>query len=285
MPRMSTMNNSEDPMQYPMRLQKFLARAGAASRRGSENLMTAGRVRVNGEVVTELGFKVDPKKDRVTVDGIPYELAEKPVYLMLNKPAGYVTTMSDPQGRPCVADLVPTKRYPGLFAVGRLDRDTTGLLLFTTNGEAAHELLHPSHHVFKHYVALVEGTPSAFQLERLRKGIRLRDGMAQPAQVKVLGPSDQLYRRVAPEGVRGDVSVVGIRIQEGRKHQVKRMLGAIGHKVLVLHRDEFGPLRLSGVQQGHWRLLTDAETRSIEELVAQGQRQAQKARDEDQKRR
>ncbi|MGN0287770.1 MAG: pseudouridine synthase [Atopobiaceae bacterium] len=253
-----------------MRLQKFLARAGAASRRGSENLMTAGRVRVNGEVVTELGFKVDPNVDRVTVDGIPYELAEKPVYLMLNKPAGYVTTMSDPQGRPCVADLVPTKRYPGLFAVGRLDRDTTGLLLFTTNGEAAHQLLHPSHHVSKHYVALVEGTPTEHQLDRLRHGIRLRDGMAQPARVSILGPSDELYRTVAPEGARGDVSVVGIQVQEGRKHQVKRMLGAIGHKVLALHRDSFGPLTLSGVEQGHWRLLSAAETRSIEELVAAG---------------
>lgn len=257
-------------MVYPMRLQKFLARAGAASRRGSENLMTAGRVRVNGEVVTELGFKVDPNVDRVTVDGIPYELAEKPVYLMLNKPAGYVTTMSDPQGRPCVADLVPTKRYPGLFAVGRLDRDTTGLLLFTTNGEAAHQLLHPSHHVSKHYVALVEGKPTEHQLDRLRHGIRLRDGMAQPARVSILGPSDDLYRMVAPEGARGDVSVVGIQVQEGRKHQVKRMLGAIGHKVLALHRDSFGPLTLSGVEQGHWRLLNAAETRSIEELVAAG---------------
>lgn len=268
-------HTAPDGMAYPMRLQKFLARAGAASRRGSENLMTAGRVRVNGQVVTELGTKVDPRRDRVTVDGIPYELAERPVYLMLNKPAGYVTTMSDPQGRPCVASLVPTRRYPGLFPVGRLDRDTTGLLLFTTNGEAAHQLLHPSHHVSKHYVALVEGTPTEAQLERLRRGIRLRDGMAQPAQARVLGPSDALFSRVAPEGARGDVSVVGIRLQEGRKHQVKRMLGAIGHKVLALHRDSFGPLTLSNVEEGRWRLLTDAETRSIERLVAQSGRAPQ----------
>lgn len=255
---------------YPMRLQKFLARAGAASRRGAENLMTAGRVRVNGEVVTELGSKVDPRVDRVTVDGIPYELAEGPTYLMLNKPAGYVTTMSDPQGRPCVASLVPTRRYPGLFPVGRLDRDTTGLLLFTTNGEAAQQLLHPSHHVSKHYVALVEGTPSRSQLNRLRQGVRLRDGMAQPAEVRVLDPRDRLCLRVAPAGVGVGESVVALRIREGRKHQVKRMMNAIGHPVIALHRDQFGPLSLSGVEEGHWRLLSEAETRSIERLVAEG---------------
>lgn len=262
-----------------MRLQKFLARAGAASRRGSENLMTAGRVRVNGKVVTELGSKVDPRRDRVTVDGIEYRLAQGPAYLMLNKPAGYVTTMSDPQGRPCVADLVPTDRYPGLFAVGRLDRDTTGLLLFTTNGEAAQQLLHPSHHVSKHYVALVEGRPTEQQLERLREGVRLRDGMAQPAEVEVLGPTDELFRAVAPEGARGDVSVVGIRIREGRKHQVKRMLGAIGHKVLRLHRDAFGPLVLRDVAPGSWRPLTDEEVRAVERIVAEGKSEDMGERD------
>ncbi|MDY3900664.1 MAG: pseudouridine synthase [Atopobiaceae bacterium] len=253
----------------PMRLQKFLARAGAASRRGSENVMTAGRVRVNGEVVRELGSKVDPLRDRVTVDGVEFRIADGPTYLMLNKPAGYVTTMSDPQGRPCVADLVPCGRYPGLFAVGRLDRDTTGLLLFTTDGEAAHQLLHPSHHVSKHYVALVEGRPTAAQLDRLRHGIHLRDGMAQPAEAEVIGPDDALFGAVAPEGARGDVSVVGIRIQEGRKHQVKRMFGAIGHKVLRLHRDEFGPLRLTGVAEGRWRLLTDGEVAAIRRVVGE----------------
>lgn len=261
---------------YPMRLQKFLARAGAASRRGAENLMTAGRVRVNGEVVTELGSKVDPTKDVVTVDGVPFELAEKPTYLMLNKPAGYVTTMSDPQGRPCVASLVPTQRYPGLFPVGRLDRDTTGLLLFTTNGEAAHQLLHPSHHVTKHYVALVEGVPTEAELNRLRRGIRLRDGMAQPAEVRIVRPNERLFSCVAvPASLRKrgrdpQTSVVALRIAEGRKHQVKRMLAAIGHEVLDLHRDAFGPLELNDVEEGHWRLLTEAETRSIEKLVAKG---------------
>ena len=138
----------------PCALQRFLARAGVASRRGAERLMTAGRVRVNGEVVTELGSKVDPMSDVVSVDGIECHMLERPCYLMLYKPSGYVTTMSDPQGRHTVAELVPTDRFPGLFPVGRLDMDTTGLLLFTTNGNVGQELLHPSRHVEKHYVAL-----------------------------------------------------------------------------------------------------------------------------------
>ena len=131
--------------EYPhtMRLQRFLARAGVASRRGSENLMTAGRVTVNGKVASELGTKVDVDCDVIAVDGHVVKLAEHPVYLMLHKPAGYLTTMSDPKGRPCVAELVPTDLHPGLFPVGRLDLDTTGLLLFTTDGDLAHELLHP----------------------------------------------------------------------------------------------------------------------------------------------
>lgn len=146
-----------DSMLVPMRLQRFLARAGVASRRGSEGLMTAGRVRVNGEVKTELGTKVDPRCDEVTVDGVPVVLGSGPAYIMLNKPAGFLTTMSDPHGRPTVAELVPSKKFPGLFPVGRLDMDTTGLLLFTTDGDLGQRLLHPSHHVWKTYRAIVDG--------------------------------------------------------------------------------------------------------------------------------
>ncbi len=154
----------------PMRLQKFLARAGVASRRGSENLMTAGRITVNGEVVTELGSKVDPLVDQVAVDGVPVRLEGGPVTIMLHKPAGYVTTMSDPQGRPTVAELVPTDRFPGLFPIGRLDFDTTGLLLFSTDGEPGNGLLHPRHHVEKRYLALVNGKPTPEQLDQLGAG-------------------------------------------------------------------------------------------------------------------
>ncbi|WP_270574145.1 pseudouridine synthase, partial [Candidatus Collinsella stercoripullorum] len=171
----------------PMRLQRFLARAGVASRRGSEDLMTAGRVAVNGVVVTQLGTKVDPARDTVTVDGVPVRPGGTAVHLVLNKPAGYVTTMRDPQGRPCVADLVPTDRFPGLFPVGRLDRDTTGLLLFTTDGDLAQDLLHPSRHVYKTYLALVDGRVADAELEPLRRGIELDDGPCQPARCRLLG--------------------------------------------------------------------------------------------------
>lgn len=255
---------SDEETLYPMRLQRFLARAGVASRRGSERLMTAGRVCVNGVVVTELGSKVDPMKDVVTVDGVECSIAQTHVYLVLNKPAGYLTTMSDPKGRPCVATLVPTDRYPGLFPVGRLDSDTTGVLLFTTNGMAGQNLLHPSHHVDKHYVALVEGTPTRQQLAELARGVMLDDGPAAPAEARLLDARDPLCETVAPFGVGGWQSVVGITIHEGRKHQVKRMLAAIGHPVVALHRDSFGPLRVNDVEEGCWRMLTLDERSALE---------------------
>lgn len=240
-----------------MRLQRFLARAGAASRRGSENLMTAGRVRVNGAVATELGTKVDPLRDEVTLDGRPVRLPDGPVYLMLNKPAGYLTTMSDPQGRPCVASLVPCDRYPGLFPVGRLDKDTTGLLLFTTDGDLAQNLLHPSKHVDKRYVAQVDGVVGEHDLEPLRWGIELDDGPCQPARARVLRPADA--KAVCPDGVPAGTTCVEVVIHEGRKNQVKRMLGKIGHPVLRLHRSTFGSLELTGVKPGSWRRLTEEE--------------------------
>ena len=246
---------------YPMRLQKFLARAGVASRRGSENLMTAGRVTVNGRVVTELGSKVDPKTDVVRVDGRVVHLADQSVYLMLNKPAGYLTTMSDPQGRPCVASLVPRGRYPGLFPVGRLDLDTTGLLLFTTDGQMGQRLLHPKHHVPKTYRALVEGVPSERELDRLRAGIVLDDGPTQPAEVRLDGVEGG-----AVHGARGahtGRARVTIQIREGRKRQVKRMFLAIHHKVIELHRDQFGPLELGDLPEGSWRALVQSEVEAL----------------------
>ena len=169
------MSDATPEQPFPMRLQKFLARAGVASRRGSEDLMTAGRVSVNGQIVTELGSKVDPKVDVVCVDGREVHLEDGSVYLMLHKPKGYLTTMDDPQGRPCVAQLVPRGRYPGLFPVGRLDKDTTGLLLFTTDGDMGQRLLHPKHHVDKTYQAHVAGVPDEVDLARLRGGIMLDD--------------------------------------------------------------------------------------------------------------
>ena len=193
---------------------------------------------------------------------------------MLNKPAGYVTTMSDPQGRPTVAALVPAREHPGLFPVGRLDLDTTGLLLFTTDGDLGQALLHPSRHVEKHYVALVSGTPSERDLERLRRGIMLEDGPAAPAGAELVAPSDPLFSVVAPRGAGrtggGEPNAVrGHHHPRGRKHQVKKMLLAIGHRVLSLHRDAFGPLALGDLREGAWRELSEAESRALRERPTQ----------------
>lgn len=271
----------------PMRLQKFLARAGAASRRGSENLMTAGRVTVNGQVVTELGSKVDPLVDQVAVDGVPVRLEGGPVTIMLHKPAGYVTTMSDPQGRPTVAELVPTDRFPGLFPIGRLDFDTTGLLLFSTDGELGNGLLHPRHHVEKRYLALVNGKPTPEQLDQLEQGIQLDDGMTAPAKASLVEGAEAkraLSMLEVPPAVpdrepNGSVpspqraailrkrsqqrAVVRVVLREGRKRQVKRMLSAIKHGVLALHRDSFGPIELGDLPRGQWRELTPEEVAAL----------------------
>ncbi len=244
----------------PLRLQKFLSRAGVASRRGSETLMSAGRVRVNGEVVTELGSKVDPRVDHVFVDDREVFIQDQPVYIMLYKPAGYITTMFDPHGRPCVKELVPTDRYPALFPVGRLDMDTTGLLFFTTDGELAQKCLHPSRHVDKHYVALTKGKVTAKNLDALRKGVMLEDGMTQPCKAELLKWDDAKAQPVLNvEAFEKKQSIVELTIHEGRKRQVKRMLDFVGNPVVRLHRDSFGPLRLSEVAEGQWRHLTDAE--------------------------
>lgn len=242
--------NSPEERLVPMRLQKFLARAGAASRRGSENLMTAGRVTVNGEVVTELGAKVDPATDVVAVDGIVYAIADAPVTIMLHKPAGFLTTMTDPFDRPCVASLVPVDRFPGLFPVGRLDKDTTGLLLFSTDGELGHGLLHPRKHVDKTYQAHVSGCVSDSEAQRLRNGIVLDDGPTLPADVVI-------------EHTGKKASDLAITIHEGRKRQVRRMCAAIGHDVLKLHRASFGPLELGSLPEGQWRKLSEEEVLAL----------------------
>ena len=281
----------------PMRLQKFLARAGAASRRGSENLMTAGRVTVNGQVVTELGSKVDPLVDQVAVDGVPVRLEGGPVTIMLHKPAGYVTTMSDPQGRPTVAELVPTDRFPGLFPIGRLDFDTTGLLLFSTDGELGNGLLHPRHHVEKRYLALVNGKPTPEQLAQLEQGIQLDDGMTAPAKAALVegveaeralsmlevppAVPDHEPNGSVPSPQRAAIlrkrsqqrAVVRVVLREGRKRQVKRMLSAIKHGVLALHRDSFGPIELGDLPRGQWRELTPEEVAALHASIKVGERE------------
>lgn len=232
----------------PLRLQKFLARSGVASRRSSENLMTAGRVTVNGVVVTELGAKVDPLADEVAVDGVPVDLAADAVTIMLHKPAGVVTTMKAQSDKPIVADLIPRDRYPGLYPIGRLDADTTGLLLFSTDGELGNGLLHPSKHVPKTYKARLERALAPRDADRLRTGVVLDDGPTQPAELRI---------------DKRDARMVRITIHEGRYHQVKRMFEAVGNPVVALHRESFGNLALGNLKPGDWRILTSDEVAAL----------------------
>jgi 23S rRNA pseudouridine2605 synthase len=224
-----------------VRLNAWLARAGVASRRGADELIKAGRVTVNGEP-GELNTFV-AARDRVELDG--RNLARQPLaYVLLNKPPGVVTTAHDPGGRPTVVGLVghPSRIVP----VGRLDADTTGALLLTNDGELAHRLAHPRYEVDKVYVADVDGDPSREVLAALEQGIDLEDGRTAPARARRLG--------------RGRVELV---LHEGRKHQVKRMLDAVGHPVRRLHRSGYGPLSLAGLEPGEWRELTIAEVTAL----------------------
>jgi 23S rRNA pseudouridine2605 synthase len=226
------------------RLQKVLARAGLGSRRVCEGLIADGRVTVDGEVAV-LGRRVEVTTARIEVDGILLPVAPGLVYYLLNKPAGVITTASDPQGRPTVLALVPAE--PRVFTVGRLDQDTEGLLLLTNDGALAQLLSHPSHGVDKEYVAEVEhGTPAPGALRRLRQGVDLEDGRTAPAAVGVLAPG-----------------VIRLVIHEGKNRQVRRMCDAVGHPVRRLVRTRIGTLRDTGLAPGRWRDLTGAEVRAL----------------------
>jgi 23S rRNA pseudouridine2605 synthase len=228
-----------------VRLNAYLARAGVASRRKADELIKAGRVTVNGER-GELNTFVG-KDDRVELDGRP--LARQPLaYVLLHKPAGVVTTASDPHSRPTVVELV-SDHETRLVPVGRLDADTTGALLLTNDGELAHRLAHPRYEVEKVYEAEVEGEPSERALRRLELGIELDDGPTAPAHAERLGPSR-----------------VELAIHEGRKHQVKRMLEAVGHPVTRLHRSRYAGLSLDGLAPGAWRELEPGEVARLQSL-------------------
>lgn len=226
------------------RLHKFMARCGVASRRACETLIAEGRVQVNGRTVTEPGFQVDPATDEVRVDGRVLRPVVQLHYLMLHKPAGYVTTASDPQGRPTVMELVPA--MPRLYPVGRLDLDTEGLLLLTNDGPLAHRLTHPRYGVPKLYRAKVAGLVVPEALERLRTGVLLDDGPTAPARVRLLRQET-------------GTALLELELTEGRKRQVRRMCAAVGHPVLHLRRVGFGPLRLGRLPKGAYRPLTPDE--------------------------
>lgn len=226
------------------RIQKILAHGGVASRRAAEALIEAGRVRVNGRVVTELGAKADPRKDRVEVDG-KRVVAEELVYIVLHKPRGVVSTMSDPEGRPSVKELL-ANAGARVYPVGRLDFATSGVLLATNDGELADGLLHPRKTVPKTYVLKVKGVMSAADLERWRKGVRLEDGMTLPAEAKVLRHE-------------GDKTWLELTIREGRNQQIRRMGEATGFPVMRLARVAFAEVSAEGLAPGRWRHLTRDE--------------------------
>jgi 23S rRNA pseudouridine2605 synthase len=230
------------------RLQKVLAATGWGSRRACEDLIAAGRVRVNGDVA-ELGRRVDPQHDLIEVDGAPVGVKPGLVYYLLNKPRGIVTTAKDTHGRPTVVELVPDE--PRVFPVGRLDVDTEGLLLLTNDGELAHRVSHPSHGVDKEYLAHVRGRVSAGELKQLREGIELDDGITAPAEASQPSPG-----------------VVKITIHEGRNRQVRRMCDAIGHPVLRLVRTRIGPISDRSLRPGDWRELSPGERKALTEAVA-----------------
>ncbi|HEX6423705.1 MAG TPA: pseudouridine synthase [Acidimicrobiales bacterium] len=232
------------------RLQKVLAQAGLGSRRTCEELIAAGRVRLNGEVAT-LGARADPETDVVEVDGARIGVRQGLAHYLLNKPAGVVTTAADPQGRPTVVDLVPGE--PRVYPVGRLDADTEGLLVLTNDGDLAHRLTHPSFGVDKEYLAEVEGTPSRGALRRLRQGVDLDDGPTAPARASLVGDH-----------------TVRITLHEGRNRQVRRMCEAVGHPVRRLVRVRIGPLSDRRLAPGAWRPLTQAEVRALERAAAGG---------------
>jgi 23S rRNA pseudouridine2605 synthase len=230
------------------RLQKVLAQLGVGSRRACEELIAAGRVAVNGEIAV-LGRRVDPGTDRVAIDGVPVGIRPGLVYYALNKPAGVISTASDPHRRPAVTGLVPAE--PRVHPVGRLDADSEGLLLLTNDGDLTFRLTHPRFGVEKEYLVMVEGTPARGALRQLREGVVLEDGPTAPA-------------RVAAVGLHG----LRITIHEGRNRQVRRMCDAIGHPVLRLVRTRIGPVRIGKLAPGEWRELTPGEVRALERDLA-----------------
>ena len=235
-----------------MRLQKYLALSGVASRRNSEKLIADGHVAVNGHVITEMGVQVE-ETDVVTVDGKQVTIQEEKHYIAYYKPIGEVTTVSDPEGRATVMDKF--RDYPvRLYPVGRLDYDSEGLILLTNDGDMMNNMLHPSREVDKTYLARVSNQVSDESIRRLRAGVKLDDGrMTSPAKVRFL--KQEAF-----------ATVLLVTIHEGRYRQVRRMFEAIGHEVVQLKRVGFGPIMLGDLPRGSWRRLSDAEVKKLKEL-------------------
>lgn len=235
-----------------IRLQKYLADAGIASRRKAEELILAGKVTVNGKVVTELGTKIDDKKDTVVFQGKKVERKQELVYIMLHKPEGYVTTVKDQFHRATVMDLV-SGIQERIFPVGRLDYDTSGLLLLTNDGDVTYRMTHPKHHIEKVYEAKLFGTPDPTDLAKFRRGVIIDGKRTQPAKIEILEKGEKY-------------SVVRIAIVEGRNRQVRKMCEAIRHPVAQLKRIATGELELGDLPKGKYRHLTKSEINYLKKL-------------------
>lgn len=235
-----------------VRLQKFMADAGVASRRASEKLIAEGHVVVNGKTVTEMGIKVD-HRDKVEVDGVPLH-DEKKRYILLYKPRGVISAVKDDKGRKVVTDLLEDDVEERVYPIGRLDYDTSGLLLLTNDGEFANQLMHPRYHVDKTYVAKVRGFLTIEEIKKMEKGMKLKDFKTSPAKVHVMSKDSKK-----------NTSLVKIVIHEGHNHQVKKMFEAVGHPVEKLSREKYGFLTLDGLVSGKYRNLTRLEVAQLKE--------------------
>lgn len=236
-----------------MRLQKYMAHCGVASRRKCEELIRDGHVTVNGEVVRDMGVKINPNRDRVFVKGKRIVMEENHVYIMLNKPRGYITTVKDQYNRPSVMDLVrgiSERIYP----IGRLDYDSEGLLLLTNDGNMAFHLTHPRYEIDKEYIVRVQGFPKSEDIDKLRNGIDIGGFITSPAQVNFISHNKH-------------TSLFNIIIKEGKNRQVRRMFDAIGHPVVYLKRVRIGNIKLENLKLGKWRYLTNKELEALKDLV------------------
>jgi pseudouridine synthase len=234
-----------------VRLQKALAAAGVASRRASEELIVQGRVKVNGKVVRELGTRIDPLVDQVQVDRNPVQMDPEKMYFAFHKPRGVLSTMSDDKGRRCIADYF--QGFDRLYNVGRLDYETTGLILMTNDGELANQLLHPRYEVEKLYAAKVMGKVGKVEIQKLKDGVKLEDGLAKADKVRVLDQNDAY-------------SLVEIVLHSGKNRIVRRMFEAVGHPVMDLTRKTFGPIHLKALKVGQFRELSKLEVGSLMQL-------------------
>jgi len=266
----------EEDAKRALRLQKVLSQAGVASRRLAEELIAQGRVQVNGVTVTALGTKADPDADEIKVDGRRIHAQKRKRYILLHKPRGYITTRSDPQGRPTVLDLLRGIREY-IYPVGRLDYDSEGLLLLTNDGDLAARLTHPRHEVDKVYEARVRGVPDDHVLERLAKGVTIEGKRTAPAKVRLIDPPKKFPGE-------DEQTRIELAIHEGRQRQVRKMFDAVGHPVVRLKRVRIGPIADPDIPPGHWRELTPQEIAKLQRAAGLSSKLHRRSRDHETRR-